>query len=467
MRAYYAMTAILTTEALLEQAVRRLTSLEAPALDAELLLAHVLGVARARLKSHPEEVRAVPERDRYLALIERRARGEPLAYLTGRREFWSLPIAVDSAVLVPRPETELLVERALALGDPLRCAVADLGTGSGAIALALAHERPAWRVLATDVSEDALRVARHNAQALHLQVELVSGSWFAPLAGRRFDLLLSNPPYVAGDDPLLRAPPLLFEPRVALSPGADAMLCLRELIAGAGAHLQRGGWLLLEHGATQADDVARALVARGFGHVRSHRDLAGQERVTEGRWDLKGRESVTTPTAGGGKAGVMVRFHTSQGDFTIELFEKEAPLSVENFLRYVDDEFFDGTVFHRVVPGFVIQGGGLTPDLRSKRTREPIKNEAHNGLKNQRGTLSMARTNDINSATSQFFVNLKDNDFLDHKSGNYGYAVFGRVTEGMDVIDRIAAARTARRQGHDDVPVEDVLIVSARRTDPA
>jgi cyclophilin family peptidyl-prolyl cis-trans isomerase len=159
----------------------------------------------------------------------------------------------------------------------------------------------------------------------------------------------------------------------------------------------------------------------------------------------------------------MVRFETSHGGFTVELFEKDAPQTVANFLRYVDDAFFDGTVFHRIVPGFVIQGGGLTPDMRPKGTREPIQNEATNGLKNLRGSLSMARTNDIHSATSQFFVNLKDNDFLDHKPGQYGYAVFGRVTDGMDVIDRIAALSRGRRKGYDDAPLEDVLIVSARR----
>lgn len=147
----------------------------------------------------------------------------------------------------------------------------------------------------------------------------------------------------------------------------------------------------------------------------------------------------------------------------MELDESAAPVTVQNFLRYVDEGFFDGTVFHRVIPGFVIQGGGLTADLAQKRTHEPIENEAANGLKNKRGTLSMARTNDINSATSQFFVNLADNDFLDHKPGSFGYAVFARVTEGMDVIDGIAQVRTGRRKGHDDVPVEDISVVSARR----
>ena len=158
----------------------------------------------------------------------------------------------------------------------------------------------------------------------------------------------------------------------------------------------------------------------------------------------------------------MIRFQTTLGDFSIELLPKEAPISVENFERYVREEFFDGLIFHRVIPGFMIQGGGLTPDMSQKDNHEPIKNEATNGLKNLRGSLSMARTNDINSATSQFFINLKDNDFLDHQPGSYGYAVFAKVVDGMDVIDEIAGVKTGRRRGHDDVPVEDVLIISAR-----
>jgi peptidyl-prolyl cis-trans isomerase A (cyclophilin A) len=161
----------------------------------------------------------------------------------------------------------------------------------------------------------------------------------------------------------------------------------------------------------------------------------------------------------------MVRFETTLGDFAIELYEKDAPVTVANFLKYIDDGFFDGTIFHRIVPGFVIQGGGFTEDMTQKNTQPSIKNEADNGLKNERGTLSMARTNDVNSATSQFFVNLKDNDFLDHKRGNFGYAVFARVTEGMDVIDKIAAVETGRRRGFDDVPVEAVIMKRVRRID--
>jgi peptidyl-prolyl cis-trans isomerase A (cyclophilin A) len=161
----------------------------------------------------------------------------------------------------------------------------------------------------------------------------------------------------------------------------------------------------------------------------------------------------------------MVRFETSHGSFTIELFPKEAPVTVENFLKYVDDGFFDGTIFHRIVPGFVIQGGGLTADFDNKETRDPIQNEAKNGLKNGRGWLSMARTSDVNSATSQFFVNLSDNAFLDHGPRDYGYAVFGRVTEGMETVDKIAKVKTGRRKGYQDAPMEDVIITSAKRVE--
>jgi len=161
----------------------------------------------------------------------------------------------------------------------------------------------------------------------------------------------------------------------------------------------------------------------------------------------------------------MVRFETTHGGFTVELYAKEAPLTVANFLRYVDDGHFDGTLFHRIVPGFVIQGGGLTSDYVQKKTHEPVRNEASNGLRNRRGSLSMARTDEIHSATSQFFVNLADNEFLDQRPGQHGYAVFGRVSEGMEVIDLIAAVPTGRRHGFADAPLVDVLINSARRMD--
>src|SRR5215510_7599288 len=160
----------------------------------------------------------------------------------------------------------------------------------------------------------------------------------------------------------------------------------------------------------------------------------------------------------------MLVFETSLGNIEIELFEKEAPISSANFRSYVDDGFFDNVIFHRVIPDFMIQGGGFEPGMKQKKTRAPIKNEATNGLKNLRGTLSMARTNDINSATAQFFINLVDNDFLDHAGpSNYGYAVFGKVTAGMDVIDKIAKVSTTNRAGHQNVPAADVAITKAYR----
>ena len=276
------MTAQLTAGALLAHAAGRLRDPASAVLDAQLLLAHVLGVSRTRVMT---ELERIPEADvsrRYAELIERRAAGEPVAYILGQKEFWSLPLKVGPGVLVPRPETELLVERALALRPRPSGRVADLGTGSGAIALALAMERPHWEVSATDVSEEALATAKANAAALNLaQVEFLHGDWFEPLPGRTFDLIVSNPPYVAESDAAMQDPTLRYEPRIALTPGSDPLRSLREIIRSAPDHLERDGWLLLEHGADQAADVARELVGRGFRSVRSHRDLAGYDRVTE------------------------------------------------------------------------------------------------------------------------------------------------------------------------------------------
>jgi len=157
----------------------------------------------------------------------------------------------------------------------------------------------------------------------------------------------------------------------------------------------------------------------------------------------------------------QVLLSTNKGSIKVELFEKEAPITVANFLSYVRDGFFGGTVFHRVIPGFMIQGGGMDKELKQKKTQAPIKNEADNGVKNQRGTLAMARTSDINSATSQFFINLADNSFLDNGSRDFGYAVFGKVIEGMEVVDAIAKVETGSRGFHDDVPLQDILIESA------
>jgi peptidyl-prolyl cis-trans isomerase B (cyclophilin B) len=163
----------------------------------------------------------------------------------------------------------------------------------------------------------------------------------------------------------------------------------------------------------------------------------------------------------------VVEVVTSMGKFKLELFEEKAPITVRNFLGYVDDKFFDGTIFHRVISNFMVQGGGFEPGMREKRTGDPIKNEADNGIPNQRGTIAMARTSDANSATAQFFINVKDNAGLnrEHAQDSVGYAVFGQVIDGMDVVDKIRRVRTGKRGGHDDVPVEDVVIQSIRRVD--
>lgn len=277
----------LTVDSLLSRAVQRLRQTPgAPptgVLDAELLLAQELSMGRAQLKAHPERVVDGVRARRFMSMIDRRAAGEPVAYLLGHRDFWTFRLALTPDVLIPRPETELLVERSLALGPENPADVVDLGTGSGAIALALASERPQWNITATDISPAALSVAGSNALALGLgRVEFILGRWLEPLQGRRFDLIVSNPPYVAEGDTAL--PDLKYEPQSALVAGADGLSAIRDIVGAAGAHLLRGGWLLLEHGFDQADAVRRELVVHGFAHVRSHRDLAGHERVTEARW---------------------------------------------------------------------------------------------------------------------------------------------------------------------------------------
>ena len=258
--------------------------------EAEALAAACLGCGRAGLVTRGEYPLDAPLEDILEGWTRRRAAGEPLAYIVGHREFWTLRLVVTPAVLVPRPETELLVERALALAAPRATeehppTVLDLGTGSGAIALAVASEQRSWKVVATDRSEAALDVAQLNARTHQLRhVEFLQGDWFAPLAGRRFDVIVANPPYVAADDPLLSSDSLRAEPRMALTPGPAGLEAIDVIVAAAPGHLESGGWLALEHGFSQAADVAERLVARGFRHVRSHADLAGHQRVTEGQW---------------------------------------------------------------------------------------------------------------------------------------------------------------------------------------
>ena len=268
-------------DALLRQAGVRIDAAEA-----KTLLAHALGQPLSWLYAHGDEIIGKTALARFHALLEARAAGQPLAYLIGHRGFWTLEFAVTPATLIPRVETERLVELALArlpVATPLR--VADLGTGSGAIALAIASERPLVRVVATDASDEALQVARGNASANAIgNVEFRHGSWFAPLAGARFHLIASNPPYIAEGDPHLHEGDLRYEPATALSSGTDGLEAIREIVAQAPSHLEADGWLLIEHGWAQGAAV-RALFSRaGFGEVGSECDLEARERVTLGRW---------------------------------------------------------------------------------------------------------------------------------------------------------------------------------------
>lgn len=252
--------------------------------DAEQLLLHVLGVDRAWLFAHATDAVTDDARQRFEQLLRHRAEGQPLAYLTGRRGFWTLDLQVNPATLIPRPETELLVEQALARlpADKLR-RVADMGTGSGAVALSIASERPLATVIATDLLGPTLAVAVKNAQAHTLEnVWFRRGHWYAALGNDRFDMIVSNPPYIAAGDPHLQQGDLRFEPPPALASGADGLDAIREIIAGAPAHLVRGGWLLLEHGRDQGEAIRALLEQAGFVEVETVRDLEQRDRMTLG-----------------------------------------------------------------------------------------------------------------------------------------------------------------------------------------
>ena len=265
-----------------DDALRAAAAAGVDRLDAQLLLAEVLGQSRTWLFAHGDDAVPPEALSRFQGWATRRAAGEPFAYLVGRKEFHGLLLEVSPAVLVPRPDTETLVAWALDCirGTPA-ARVVDLGTGSGAIALALKHSEAGAHITATDVSPDALAVARGNALRLGLDVEFLAGPWWTPLAGRRFHVVASNPPYIAGDDHHLAA--LAHEPRLALTPEGDGLRSLRDIIDGAPAHLEPGGWLLLEHGHDQAGAVAAWLAGRGFTDVSTRHDLGGNARCTGGR----------------------------------------------------------------------------------------------------------------------------------------------------------------------------------------
>ena len=276
-----------TVRQLLDDAAAALADASpAPRLDAELLLAHALGQARSHLHAHPEKTLDARALEAFWVLVAARRRGEPIAYLTSKREFWSLELKVTPATLIPRHETELLVELALQRIPPdAGWKILDLGTGSGAIALALAHERPRCRIVATDRSVTALAVAEENAARLRIaNVEFLEGDWFMPVAERRFQIIVSNPPYVPERDPHLDAGDLRYEPRTALTAGPQGLDDLRRIVGAASGHLEPGGWLLLEHGHDQGEAVRALLAARGFEGAATFKDLAGQDRVSGGLW---------------------------------------------------------------------------------------------------------------------------------------------------------------------------------------
>ena len=251
--------------------------------EARLLLAYALDLTRVQLVTRSRDTPNADQAQAVRELFARRRAGEPVAYLTGFRDFHQLRLRVTPDVLIPRPETELLVDIASErLADGARD-VLDLGTGSGAIAIALARLHPQARICAVDASEAALAIARDNASANQTEVEFLHGDWYSPLAGRRFDLIVSNPPYIRANDPHLEQGDLRFEPALALTDNQDGLAALRAIVAGAPAHLHHDGWLLMEHGYDQAAEVRSMLTQAGFVEVASRTDLAGIERVSGGR----------------------------------------------------------------------------------------------------------------------------------------------------------------------------------------
>jgi len=269
---------------LLNEAQNSLDS-ESAALDCELLLCHCLGKERAYLYTWPEREVVSELEMRFKTLLERRRQGEPIAYLIGTREFWSMPLRVNSSTLIPRPDTERLVEVALDLSLRQSAHVLDLGTGTGAIALALASEKSQWCITGVDIAEDAVSLAQQNARDLKIDnAKFIQSNWFENIALQQFDLIVSNPPYIDENDPHLAQGDVRFEPRRALVAAQNGFAAIGDIADAARKYLQRGGWLLFEHGYTQASAVRTLLSQLGYSDVSTWNDWGGNERVTGGRW---------------------------------------------------------------------------------------------------------------------------------------------------------------------------------------
>ena len=276
----------LRIDALLNWATSELTESNTARLDAELLLAHILAKPRSYFFTWPEKELSEKEHEAYKKLIEQRKQGTPVAYLTGEREFWNLHLKVTEATLIPRPDTELLVELALAKSLPVNAKVVDLGTGTGAIALALAKENPTWQMTAADKSPEAAAVARENAIANHIQnVQIIEGSWCEPLTDLPVDMIVSNPPYIRSDDEHLQQGDVRFEPVTALASGVDGLDDIRIIAQQSFTALKPGGYLLLEHGFGQGEAVQQILLDAGFSEVKTDQDLSSHDRVTSGYKD--------------------------------------------------------------------------------------------------------------------------------------------------------------------------------------
>lgn len=255
-----------------------------PRLDSELMLGHVLARDRAWLRAHDDSALEAAQSDEFMALVARRASGEPIAYLLGSQEFWSLPLLVSPHTLIPRPDTELLVETVLRVVPDRCCDVLDLGTGTGAIALALKHERPSWQVWAVDRIPEAVSLAEQNAQRLGLRLECRVSNWFDAIQGKRFQVIVSNPPYIDEGDAHLSGDGVKFEPLSALVAGREGLADLQQIVRDSPIHLVSGGVLAVEHGWEQEGAVTELFLQAGFEAVETLKDLAGQSRVTMGYW---------------------------------------------------------------------------------------------------------------------------------------------------------------------------------------